>query len=77
MLMIDRPSGPRKKAHSCAGVSRRMLTRTLRTLEEAGLVSRRTYGPPPARVEYSLTELGHSLYEQVCRLNRRAAAHRP
>lgn len=43
------------------GISQRMLTVTLRSLERDGLVSRRVRPTSPPEVEYSLTELGHSL----------------
>jgi DNA-binding HxlR family transcriptional regulator len=43
------------------GVSDRMLTKRLRELEGAGIVSRRRYREVPPRVEYALTEAGHAL----------------
>ncbi|MBF6136649.1 helix-turn-helix transcriptional regulator [Nocardia otitidiscaviarum] len=43
------------------GISQRMLTRVLRTLESEGLVHRKVYPTVPPSVEYSLTELGTSL----------------
>jgi DNA-binding HxlR family transcriptional regulator len=44
-----------------AGVSPKMLTQTLRTLERDGIVERRITAEVPVRVDYELTELGHSL----------------
>jgi DNA-binding HxlR family transcriptional regulator len=43
------------------GISRRMLTVTLRALERDGLVSRTVHAQVPPRVEYELTALGRSL----------------
>ncbi len=46
-----------------AGVTQRMLTRTLRQLERDGLISRRDYRTVPPRVEYDLTDLGRGLLQ--------------
>ncbi|MGZ8648205.1 MAG: winged helix-turn-helix transcriptional regulator [Solirubrobacteraceae bacterium] len=43
------------------GVSRRMLSATLRQLERDGLVHRRVYARVPARVEYELSPAGEHL----------------
>lgn len=45
------------------GITQKMLTKQLRELERAGLVSRKVYPQVPPKVEYSLTELGKSLEE--------------
>ena len=42
-------------------VSQKTLTRTLRELESAGLVTRTVYAEVPPRVEYDLTEAGGAL----------------
>jgi DNA-binding HxlR family transcriptional regulator len=42
------------------GISSKMLTRTLRRLESASLITRTVYADVPPRVEYELTELGAS-----------------
>jgi DNA-binding HxlR family transcriptional regulator len=41
-----------------AGVSQKVLTQTLRTLERDGLVSRHVFADVPPRVEYELSETG-------------------
>src|SRR6266498_1124049 len=49
-------------------ISQRMLTLTLRCLERDGLVTRTVFPSIPPRVDYELTQLGHSLLEPVSRL---------
>lgn len=44
-----------------AGISQKMLTQTLRALEEDGLLARKVYPVIPPMVEYSLTPLGRTL----------------
>lgn len=57
------------------GVSQKMLTQTLRELERNGLVERIDFGEVPPRVEYRLSELGHSLAETVRGLGGWAETH--
>lgn len=50
------------------GISQRMLTVTLRSLEKDGIVSRLVYPEIPPRVEYSLTPAGESLLKPLLSL---------
>lgn len=43
------------------GISQKMLTTTLRTLERDGFVTRTVFPTIPPRVDYELTELGREL----------------
>ena len=49
-------------------ISQRMLTVTLRRLENDGLISRKVYAEIPPRVEYTLTDMGQSLIPLISNL---------
>lgn len=52
------------------GVSQKMLTQTLQTLEQCGLVHREVYAVIPPKVEYSLTPLGQTLLDPILAIKR-------
>ncbi len=58
------------------GVSQKMLTTTLRTLERDGFVTRTVIPTIPARVEYELTNLGRDLWVPVAALGEWAQRNR-
>ena len=57
------------------GVAPKVLTQTLRSMEDDGLVTRRIYAEVPPRVEYALTDLGRSLDEPLLAIQRWAEQH--
>ncbi|GAA2865888.1 DNA-binding HxlR family transcriptional regulator [Aminobacter niigataensis] len=61
---------------SIEGISQRMLTVTLRSLERDGLVTRTVRPTTPPEVEYGLTELGQSIAVPIAALGDWAAANR-
>ena len=58
-----------------AGVSQKMLTQTLRSLERDGLLTRTVTPTVPVTVTYELTELGLSLQQVMWGFKRWAEAH--
>ncbi len=61
---------------SIPDISQKMLTSTLRTLENEGYLTRKVYPEAPPRVEYSLTPLGHTLIPHIDGLVGWALSHR-
>ncbi|GHP00004.1 hypothetical protein KSF_100510 [Reticulibacter mediterranei] len=71
-------SGTKRFSQLCSqidGISRKMLTQTLRDLEYNGLVQRVVYPVIPPHVEYSLTPLGRTLIEPIGVLRQWAQEH--
>ncbi|MGW2255753.1 winged helix-turn-helix transcriptional regulator [Kitasatospora sp. NPDC001660] len=63
--------GPKRHSELVAlsgGISRKVLTQTLRRLQSNGLIDRHVYAEAPPRVEYSLTALGQTLQEPIVML---------
>lgn len=60
-VLTDGPARFTTIMREIGGITHRMLTLTLRGLERDGLVKRTAYATVPPRVEYELTEMGHTL----------------
>ncbi|MFE3001882.1 winged helix-turn-helix transcriptional regulator [Nocardia sp. NPDC059246] len=58
-----------------AGVSQKMLTQTLRSLERDGLITRTATPTVPVTVSYELTNLGLSLHQLVREIKGWAETH--
>jgi len=75
MALADGPRRFNELKRMIGGVSQRMLTLTLRGLERDGMVTRTIYPTIPPRVDYALTDLGHSLRQPIQALGSWAFAH--
>lgn len=71
-----RPMRYSELARTLAGVSPKMLSQTLRSLERDGLVSRLAAATVPVTVTYELTALGLSLHRTVRQLKTWSEQHR-
>ena len=67
-MLVQRPTRFNELKRMIGGISQQMLTRTLRSLEGDGLVSRKVHPTIPPQVEYSLTPLGQSLAQPLLAL---------
>lgn len=65
MLLLGRSRRFSELRRDLPGISQRMLTLSLRSLERDGLIKRTVTPTVPPRVDYELTSLGHSFGERV------------
>ena len=59
--LLQRPWRFGELRKSLDGISQKVLTESLRSMESDGIIVRRVYAEVPPRVEYSLSELGESM----------------
>ena len=59
--LLQRPWRFNELRKNLEGISQKVLTDSLRSMEEDGIITRTVYPEVPPRVEYSLTDLGKSL----------------
>lgn len=59
--LLERPWRFNELKKDLVGISQKVLTDSLRSMEEDGLITRTVYPEVPPRVEYALSELGESL----------------
>lgn len=76
VLLGRRPYRFNELHRGIQSISQRMLTRTLRALEEDGLVHREVFPTVPPAVEYRLTPLGESLLGPLSAVADWAVQHR-
>src|SRR5258706_14500228 len=75
VFLQDRPRRFNELQRIITGISQKMLTQTLRSLERDGLITRTIYPEVPPRVEYALTALGEKLIERLAALRSWATTH--
>jgi DNA-binding HxlR family transcriptional regulator len=75
--LLDGPRRHRDLLRAVEGISQKMLTQTLRSLEGDGLVERTVITTIPPHVEYALTPLGLTLGEPLAAICHWAMDHLP
>lgn len=69
LILRDILSGPKRFGEllkSLEGISRKVLTESLRGMQEDGILVRTEHPQMPPRVEYSLSDLGESMRPIIC-----------
>ena len=59
--LLQRPWRFNELQRSLDGISQKVLTDSLRSMEQDGIITRTVYAEVPPRVEYALSELGESM----------------
>ena len=80
LILLSLEDGPRRfneLMRQIGDISRQMLSRTLRRLEEDGYVTRTVFPQVPPRVDYALTPLGRSFMGPMRALVAWADRHHP
>lgn len=75
--LLDGPRRHGELRRMIEGISQKMLTQTLRSMEADGLVTRTVIDVIPPHVEYSLTMLGETLSGPLVAICRWAMDHLP
>jgi DNA-binding HxlR family transcriptional regulator len=59
--LLQRPWRFNELRKNLEGISQKVLTDSLRSMEDDGIITRTVYPEVPPRVEYALSELGESM----------------
>lgn len=74
--LLDRPWRFNELKKDLDGISQKVLTDSLRSMEEDGIITRTVYPETPLRVEYSLSELGESMRPILDAMQKWGAAYK-
>ncbi|WP_342362371.1 helix-turn-helix domain-containing protein [Terrarubrum flagellatum] len=75
LMLAERPRRFNELRRCISGLSQKMLSQTLKSLERDGLVSRAAFATVPVTVEYAITPLGQTLVATVDALRIWAETH--
>ena len=59
--LLERPWRFNELKKNLKGISQKVLTDSLRSMEEDGIITRTVYAEVPPRVEYSLSDIGETM----------------
>ena len=74
--LLQRPWRFNELKRSLEGISQKVLTDSLRSMEDDGIIIRTVYPEVPARVAYSLSELGDSMRPIISVLEKWGTAYK-
>ena len=77
LLRDGQPQHYAQLKRQISGISQKMLTQTLRQLEEEGIVTRTVHATVPLTVEYALTPLGKWKLEMFLEISERTFENEP
>ena len=63
--LLARPWRFNELKKNLEGISQKVLTDSLRSMEEDGIITRTVYAEVPPRVEYALSDLGESMRQII------------
>jgi DNA-binding HxlR family transcriptional regulator len=75
LLLSDGPMRFTRLRDQIGQVAPKVLTQTLRRMERDGLLTREVFAEVPPRVDYELTDLGHSLVQPIAVITDWAEVH--
>lgn len=79
LILRDVLAGPRRFGElrrSLEGISQKVLTESLRGMEQDGILTRTAFAEAPPRVEYSLSELGETMRPIIAAMERWGADYK-
>ena len=74
--LLQRPWPFNELKKSLEGISQKVLTDSLRSMEDDGIITRTVYPEVPPRVEYALSELGESMRPIITAMEQWGSAYK-